>query len=231
MTQVFPQHPTPHQNGMSKSPPTENRIVLPGVNWQQFETLMVELGGDRSARLTYDHGKLEMMTPLPDHDRCTKLIESLILVLLDELHLRVKTIAPILLLALDRERATELNAGYYFDRSPDLEGHTVVDLTQTNPPDLAIEIALSKSALDKLRIYADLEIPEVWRYVAKAGDEVLQGKLLIYRLAEEQYVESANSGVFPFLPAQRILEFIEQSDRIGLVQALEILRHWVRETL
>jgi Uma2 family endonuclease len=216
---------------MSKSLQTENRIVLPGVNWQQFEALMVELGRDRSARLTYDRGKLEMMTPLPDHERCTKLIESLILVLVDELHLRVETIAPILLLAADRGRATEFNSGYYFNSSPGLDGRAGIDLTQTEPPNLAVEIALSKSTLDKLRIYADLGIPEVWRYIAKAGDEVLQGQLLIYQLADQQYVESPNSAVFPFLPAQRILEFIEQSDRIGLVQALEILRHWARETL
>jgi Uma2 family endonuclease len=216
---------------MSKSLQTENRIVLPDVNWQQFETLMAELGRDRTARLTYERGKLEMMTPLPDHERCTKLIESLILVLADELHLNVETIAPILLLAADRGRAAELNAGYYLNGSPGLGDSRTVDLTQTEPPDLAIEVALSKSALDKLRIYADLEIPEVWRYVAKAGDEILQGKLLIYRLEHQQYVESATSAAFPFLPAQRILEFIEQSDRIGLVQALEILRHWARETL
>ncbi|HEY9619497.1 MAG TPA: Uma2 family endonuclease [Crinalium sp.] len=216
---------------MSKSLQTENRVVLPDVSWQQFEKLLQELGSDRTARLTYDRGKLEMMTPLPEHDRCTKLIESLILVLVDELHLTIETVAPILLQAADRGRVTELNAGYYFDASPVLMGKNAVDLAQGEPPELAIEISLTKSSLDKFRIYADLGIPELWRYSTKAGDDVLKGNLQMYRLQDQQYVESASSAVFPFLPAQRVLQFIDQSDKVGLVQALDVLRHWTREML
>ena len=70
----------------SKALPTEKRTILSNVNWQKFERLLVELGEERQTRLTYFRGKLELMTPIAAHERCNQLLESLILVLAEELH-------------------------------------------------------------------------------------------------------------------------------------------------
>ena len=69
-----------------KALPTEKRTILSNVNWQKFERLLVELGEGRQTRLTYFRGKLELMTPIAAHERCNQLLESLILVLAEELH-------------------------------------------------------------------------------------------------------------------------------------------------
>jgi Uma2 family endonuclease len=66
-------------------PPNEQRVILPNISWQKFEQILDELGEDRKVRLSYLRGKLEMMTPVAEHQRCHKLIESLILVMADEL--------------------------------------------------------------------------------------------------------------------------------------------------
>ncbi len=79
------------------APPNEQRVVLPNVSWEQFEQLIIELGIDRLVRLTYARGKLEMMTPVAEHDRCHKLLESLVLVVADELKRPVESIAPVML--------------------------------------------------------------------------------------------------------------------------------------
>ena len=39
-----------------------------------------------------------------------------------------------------------------------------VDLTSDPPPDLALEVEGTRSALDRMGVYAGLGIPEVWRY-------------------------------------------------------------------
>jgi Uma2 family endonuclease len=214
---------------MRKPTPNEQRVVLPSVSWSEFETLLKELGSNRTTRLTYDRGQLEMMTPLPEHDRCNRLIESLVMVLVDELRLSIEPMLPIFLKAGDRQRAAELDAGYYLQTLASHSHPTEVDLTQQPPPDLVVEIAINKSTLDKLKIYADLGIPEIWRYITKVGDDVLKGSLLIYQLQDYQYVQRESSVAFPMLSSDRILQFIQQSDSIGLVQALQILRHWAQE--
>jgi len=42
-------------------------VILKNVSWQEFEAILEELG-ERAARLAYDDGTLEIMTPLPEHE-------------------------------------------------------------------------------------------------------------------------------------------------------------------
>lgn len=210
-----------------KVPITEQRVVLSDVSWQQFGKLLAELGPDRQTRLTYLRGKLEMMTPVEAHERCRKLLDSLILLLTDELAIPLTTLQPIALIQPDLGCATEPDACYY------LEEHPVVrdlDLSQDVPPDLVVEVALTRSNLEKLPIYAALDIPEVWRYVTTADEElVLKGQLSIYHLQGEDYVERPRSEAFPFLSAARVQEFMEQSDSMSLSASLRLLRAWIQE--
>jgi Uma2 family endonuclease len=53
---------------MILSPQRSDRVVLHNIYWQQFENLLVDLGGHRAARIAYDRGTLEIMTPLPEHE-------------------------------------------------------------------------------------------------------------------------------------------------------------------
>lgn len=210
-----------------KTLPTEQRVVLTDVSWQQYETLLLELGDERQTRLTYLRGKLEMMTPVDAHERCSRLIDSLILVLVDELSVPLTTLRPITLKHIEIQSATEPDACYYLEERASRKND--LDLSVDLPPDLLVEVALSKSQLEKLPIYASLGIPEVWRYLTTAGEDMLKGQLLIYELQGEDYVQRSHSVAFPFLSAARILEFMEQSDSMSLAAALRLLRAWVQE--
>lgn len=206
--------------------PTEQRVVLKDVSWQQFEQLLVELGTDRQTRLTYLRGRLEMMTPVEAHERCSRLIDSLILMIVDELAAPITSLMPVTLKHVDIGCATEPDACYYLEER---QRTAQLDLTQDLPPDLLVEVALTKSTLDKLPIYTSLGIPEVWRYVTTVGDDMLKGKLTIYQLQDDRYIERTHSLAFPLLPAARVLEFMEQSDSMSLAAALRLLRVWVQE--
>jgi Uma2 family endonuclease len=234
--------------GRREPTPNEQRVVLENVSWQKFETLLSEMGGDRTSpatpprvtRFTYERGRLEMMNPLEDHERCRKLIESLLLVLVDELEWTVESeIAPCLL-RQDLQLGTEPDACYYVNpqatrttthRPAELTARSVIDLNREPVPDLIQEVALTKSQIDKLPIYAALGVPEVWRYVTQPGAGFFKGDLVVYVLEQDFYAESTLSQVFPFLPAAKILEFIEHSDSMGLMAALRVFRAWVEEQI
>lgn len=214
---------------MAKKPTaTEQRVVLSNVSWQQFEQLLVELGAERQARLTYVRGKLELMTPIEEHDRCNKLIESLLLLLADEQALPLIPLMSVLLKQPQLGCATEPDACYYVGDPPTVTSGDL-DLTHTPAPDLLVEVAFTKSAIDKLPLYAAMAIPEVWRYLTTPGDQTLKGKLTLYRLVDQHYIEQPTSVLFPFLTARRVLEFLEQSDAISLAAALRLLRSWIQD--
>ncbi|BAU15135.1 hypothetical protein LEP3755_56920 [Leptolyngbya sp. NIES-3755] len=213
-----------------KPTPTEKRVTLSGVSWQSFEELLSELGQTRTSRLTYDRGKLEMMTPLEEHDRCLRLIESLILVLADELYLKIYSLGSVLLTLPDLGRAIQPDAMYSLEEIR-LQKRAELDMNRAESPELAIEVAIGRGSLDRESIYVSMGVPEIWQYTTMVGDDVLKGSLQIYQLEGDRYIATTNSKLFPALPGQRVQEFLEQSDTIGLAQALIVLREWTKEQL
>lgn len=45
-----------------------DRVLLYNIDWEQFENILIDLGQTRSARIAYDYGTLEIMSPLPEHE-------------------------------------------------------------------------------------------------------------------------------------------------------------------
>ncbi len=214
---------------MKAPKPSEQRLVLEDISWQQFEAILAETGADRTSRFTFDRGRLEMMTPLEEHDRCHKLIESLILVLVEVMKLQVEGYKAPTLKRPDLGLAVEPETGYYLQHVAAVQGKAAIDLALDPPPDLILDVSLSKSTLDRLALYAALSVPEVWCYVSQPGDDFLKGQLQIYGLDAQGYAVSAYSFAFPFLPAGRILQFIDESDALGLMTALRSLRAWLQD--
>jgi hypothetical protein len=76
---------------------------------------------------------------------------------------------------------------------------------------------------------AGLGIPEVWQYVTSLNEaEVLQGELTLLALVDYAYQPIDQSQTYDYLDRDRIVEFIAQSDAIGLTQSLTVLRSWAR---
>jgi hypothetical protein len=47
--------------------PPGQKLLLRDVTWEEFETIVEELGEHRGSRLAYAHGVLEIITPLAEH--------------------------------------------------------------------------------------------------------------------------------------------------------------------
>ena len=67
------------------SVPPGQRVLLHDVSWQEFEAILEDLGEHRAARIAYNNGTLEIMTPLPEHERSKGNIGDLVKALLEEL--------------------------------------------------------------------------------------------------------------------------------------------------
>lgn len=211
--------------------PSEYRTVLKKVNWQRYEQVLTEMGRDRTARFSYYRGQLEMMNPLEEHDRCHKLIESLILTITDEMGIRIESYKAPTLKRVDLQVGVEPDTAYYIQNADHMSRRTKIDLAVDPAPDLILEVELSRSDFNKFEMYAELGIPEVWRYISKPGDTFLKGQFFIHYLDGDRYREEDHGLAFPFLPVGRILQFIDQSDVSGLPTALRDLRLWAEETI
>jgi Uma2 family endonuclease len=203
--------------------PSAQRVVLRNISWQTFETMLGDMGEDRTSRLTYDQGILEIMTPLLPHEYWNRLIERLIFVLGEELNLEIFPAGSTTLKRKDLLRGAEPDSSYYIQNEARVRNKSEIDLNSDPPPDLVVEIDLTSSSLDKLQIYASLGIPELWRYE--------EGVLRIYQLQQGQYVECSDSPTFAQLPLIEIARFLEESQRVGVMGMTRNFRNWVREKL
>lgn len=140
----------------------KKRVALP-VDWAGFQTILAALGERRSARLTYYNGILEIMTPLEAHEHSSDLIGDFVKILVEELGLTIKSMGSTTLRREDLERSAEPDRGFYIANEPRVRGR-IVDLHTDPPPDLVVEVDMIPTDIDKNALYAELGVPEFWRY-------------------------------------------------------------------
>ncbi|HEX8200082.1 MAG TPA: Uma2 family endonuclease, partial [Isosphaeraceae bacterium] len=171
---------------------TEQRFMLYNVGWDGYEA-MLKLVGDRPIRLTYDRGNLELLSPSKKHERSKSVLGRMVETITEELEIPCISAGSTTWRREDLDRGLEPDEGFHlFAHAEQVyarESNPAVD----PPPNLAIEVEITSSALDRLGIYAALGVPEVWRYDGQA--------LRVLALQPDgTYAVGEASFQFPFLP-------------------------------
>ncbi|MDR3636704.1 MAG: Uma2 family endonuclease [Isosphaeraceae bacterium] len=198
------------------------RFLFHDVSWDDYEALL-RIVGNRPVRVTYDQGALEMMVLSYDHERFGNLLGRMIEMMTVELNIPCEGAGSTTWRKKASERGLEADECYYVANAERVEGRTI-DLSVDPSPDLAIEVELTTSVLDRIGVYAALGIPEIWRYDGKA----LRVECLT---ADGTYSPSPTSASFPFLPIKDVERWLHLAGGMGqTLWARQFLR-WVRETL
>jgi len=203
--------------------PNGKSVLLENVSWQAFETLLVELGEHRAARVAYDQGILEIMVPLAEHEYYKEAIAVLVQDLADVVDIDYETLGSTTWKRQDLLTGVEPDNCFYFQNERVIRGKLDFDLSQDPPPDLVLEIDVTSKSLDRLPIYARLGVPEIWRYE--------KGQIKIYQLQGKAYVETSTSLAFPTFPVQQIVPFIQQHRAAGKKAMRRAFRDWVRQQI
>jgi Uma2 family endonuclease len=204
----------------SLSAPAENRIFLENIRWQTYLALLADLGEHRG-RLTYDQGRLEIVSPSKKHENLKRLLGRLIEAFTEELDIKIHSVSSTTLNREDLQRGVEADECYYVEHEADVRGEEELDLARDPPPDLAVEVEVSRRLIPRIPIYAAMGIPEIWRYDGKT--------LRVCRLDPGgQYLEVEASKVFPKLPLQEVARFLAQRGSMDETQLVRSFRSWVR---
>jgi Uma2 family endonuclease len=176
---------------------------------------------DRAAfRLTFDRGTLEIMVLGPPHERYKILMGLLVFALAEELNKLIGGFGSFTHQREDLARGLEPDQCYYLANFKAVKGKKETDLTADPPPDLAIEIEVSRSVLDRLAIYAALGVPEVWRFDGK--------NLTVCLLVEGRYEQAETSPTFPEIPIGELARFVRLGQEEGDLGMVRHFRKWLR---
>jgi Uma2 family endonuclease len=210
-----------HQPQTAKPEPAQ-RFVLYGVGWEGYEKIL-EVIGERHVRVTYDRGDLELMSPLSPHEIYKKFFGRLLDVLAEELDIRVMGCGSTTFRRQDLDRGLEPDECFYLSSAARVRDWSVLDLATDPPPDLAVEIDITASCLDRMGVYAGLGVPELWRFDGTTLEVFLLG-------AGGEYQPSPGSRALPFVPLGEVVPLLHRSLEVGDDgQTLRSLRAWVRD--
>ena len=172
-----------------------SHISIHNLSWQDFETILDNLGEKRNTRVAYYQGTLDIMSPLAIHERPHRIIADIIKTILDfqgrdwEDFGSTTFKRPVI-------AGVEPDTCFYIQNASRVQGCINMNLSIYPPPDLAIEADVtSKTTLDA---YIAIGVPEVWIYKNQ--------QLTINILNNNNiYTQSPNSLVFPDLPITQLI--------------------------
>jgi Uma2 family endonuclease len=204
--------------------PTAQRLVLYGVDWRTYSGLLRLLEGRPGLRLTYDRGALEIMNVTFGHENDADLLGRFIAVLTEEQGREVAGGGSTTFRRRRLRRGLEPDNCYWIANEAHVRGKRRIDLRKDPPPDVAIEIDIFHSSLDRMAIYAALRVPEVWRF----DDRVLTFHA---QQADGTYADVVASISFPFLTAADLSRFLALRAQHGENAIVAQFRAWVRQQL
>jgi Uma2 family endonuclease len=200
--------------------PAEQRCRLSDVPWATYVTFCDGLG-PRHIRVTFDQGEMEIMTVSHEHERDKTLLGRLVETLTVELAIDMASGGSMTCRQEDLERGFEPDECYWIAHEAAVRDRDDIDFDRDPPPDLAIEVEISRSTMNRPRLYASLGVPELWRWDGQ--------RLVIGLLGDDgQYHASGHSLSFPFLPISELVRFLTMRG-VSETQVIRAFREWVRE--
>ena len=201
--------------------PPEQRVILHNVSWETYERLLTDPQDSSAPRLTYDRGTLEITSPSSEHERYNRTAAQIVEELAVEMNMNIDSLGSTTFRREDIDRGFEPDSCFYIQNAARVRGKKRIDLTVDPPPDLVIEIDITSPSLAKFPIFAQVGVPEVWRFDGN--------RLAIYALAEERYQEQGTSISFPTVTANDITNFIKDSETMERPEWVRKLRGWAQD--
>jgi Uma2 family endonuclease len=119
------------------------------------------------------------------------------------------------------EQGLEPDNCFYIANAPAILNVEDIDLAIHPPPDIAVEVDVSRSSVPKEPIYATIGVPELWR--------LDKGTVIIRVLSQEgTYVTSSMSRSFPKVKAEDLKTLLDQTAVLDDIDAEDHYRAWAK---
>lgn len=200
--------------------PENGTLIINDVPWEDYEELLTQMENKPGYRVTYDEGRLMIMSPRSDHEYPKEVVYRLATALAEETDTLLETFGSTTYRRKRKAKGAEPDTSFYVQHAELMVGHIDLDLEVDPPPDVVVEIDTTNESSVKFPIYAALGVNEIWLYDGT--------QTRFYQLIENKYVETETSIAFPLLTSKVLTEFVEKSKTEGQTKTLKAFRQWVR---
>jgi Uma2 family endonuclease len=198
----------------------ERLVILDNVSWETYERLITEHGERCGTRFSYADGMLEIMVRSFRHEEPNRTLATLVEVLAEEWDIDTHCLGSMTFKRKDLLKGFEPDSCFYIQHADDVMGSADIKLPVDPPPDLIIEVDITRESLNRFPIFAAVGIPEVWRFDGTS--------VIFYRLESDSYIETPHSLALTVLDSEIATDFLAQSQTLKSTVWLRKVREWAR---
>jgi Uma2 family endonuclease len=209
------------------APPTsegEQHFVLFNVSWEEYVTIGRLFADRPGLRINYDRGTLEFMSTSPRHERYKQWLGRFLETIAEELNKAIMPGGSTTFQREDLDRGFEPDNCYWIANEMAVREKLTWEPEIDPPPDVMLEIEVSRTAVKRMALFAAFRVPEVWTY----DGEHLRIHLL---QADGTYKLSDQSLAFPTIPVQELVRFFPPTGNADYLTAVAAVRAWVRSLI
>ena len=120
------------------------------------------------------------------------------------------------------QRGLEPDQCYWIAHEAQIRNKDRIDFRVDPPPDLVLEIDISRSSLNRMAMYGQMGVPEVWRFRKGA-------LVFLARQADGAYTEAPSSLSLPPLTAADLSPFLALRRTADEIEIVRQFRAWIHQ--
>lgn len=196
--------------------PAPGRFYFEDATWDFYEQTLQQLErAGQHAHVTFDNGRMEIVTTTGWHEGIKTSVARLLEHYSIVADIPIQGFGGVTHKRKDLLKGLEPDECYYVVNRIRLDDKGHLDLIQGPPPDVVLEVQVTRPDIPKRPIYAAMGVPELWSITAE--------RIVPLRLQGSDYVEAAASQFFPKLEFVQFQRFVRmaQSDQHAAVKAFD----------
>jgi len=197
------------------------KLILQNIGWDFYEQVLQQYQNSNQVHFAYDDGFLEVEVPLFEHESANRILQNLVTTICVEKEIDFINAGSATFRRQAKAKGVEPDTGFYIQNEAKIRGKLDIDLKSDPPPDLVIEVDITSPSLNKMPIYAALDVPEVWLYKGE--------KVEFYKLYGEFYQQTPNSTVFPMLSSEKATQFLQKGLSESSSKWFKEVREWTNK--
>jgi Uma2 family endonuclease len=199
------------------------RILVHHVPWLTYVSFTETLLDNPGLRITFDRGSLELMATPNLHEWIKTRLGRFLEIIAEELGIAIQPGGNTTFRDEELDRGFEPDECYWIASEARMRVPVAAwEPSRDPPPDLILEVEVTRSALNRMDVFAAYQVPEVWRYDGTT--------ITIHRLTDAGAYEIAESSpTFPAIPLGELGRFLQPDQLTDYLASLRKFREWVRK--
>jgi Uma2 family endonuclease len=179
-------------------------VVLHGVSWDHYETLLRARGESNRPLIAYLDGELELVTTSSYHEVVKVKLRRLLEAYAEERHVSLNGFGEATRKRRKKQSGVEPDEWYK------------IGTRGGWAPDLAIEVVYTSGGVDKLEIYRRFAVGEVWFWI--------DDRVHVFRLVEGRYQRRTKSVAVPGIDLDELAGLVLSSDDYAQTEMVRTYR-------